>query len=339
MEKKDADIVIYTTGDVENLERILNTLHTTEFPFDFNILIQNHGSQKIVNLNKYPKVERYVWQSKKGNKVLDLCVSPIIIKLDDTMDIFRLNLLACMTTRREDNKVHDLVPKDIDVCVTTYNRKTDLEAILNALNEQKGVDFNVIVNDDGSKELIEPHQFPVLNTYLWAKDIGFTKVARVNESVLMCPSDNILLLDGDAIPVGYNFLQKHVNNLRSMHVSYGRALWFDKMLVCTPANMAFQKKNLIKSYGLYPVVYNGHYGHEDTDVWNEIRYLQLTTVLTDATVKLTSQSYSAENMLVDIKRNHTICKKRWGGWRNFYWRKLEKLRNWYTGKKIDNNTN
>jgi glycosyltransferase involved in cell wall biosynthesis len=259
------------------------------------------------------------------------------------LDLSGLNLLDCIRTKNPFNRClkPTLKPKDIDVCITTYNRKCDLEQTLNEFAKQKGTNFNVLVNDDGSKELLDPYMFSVLDQYMWTKDIGFTKVARVNESVQMCPSELILMLDDDAIPIDNDFLRKHVFYLQEADVTFGRVVHsnFSEPFVRCPANLGFRKEKLLKNYGIYYPEYNGHYGFEDTDLFNEIRYLRLKTIKINAVVKMNSPNYSAETRSFDITRNGKILTKRWNGWRNIYWRAYEKwIRIWETISPVKTNT-
>jgi GT2 family glycosyltransferase len=78
--------------------------------------------------------------------------------------------------------------KTVDICITTYNRNDRLIETLDILSKQTNTDFNLIVNDDGNKTIINPNDHPIITKYIWNKDDGYHRVARFNESVSLCVS-------------------------------------------------------------------------------------------------------------------------------------------------------
>lgn len=94
----------------------------------------------------------------------------------------------------------------VSVVITTYNRSEALIAVLWALTRQTDRNFEVIVADDGSKEI---HRQSILEspvaktlkiTHVWHPDIGFTASRIRNRGVAAAKSQYIVLLDGDCIP-------------------------------------------------------------------------------------------------------------------------------------------
>jgi len=115
--------------------------------------------------------------------------------------------------------------KDIDICITTYNRKERLKLILDSLSKQTNMSFNLIVNDDGSCELINPNDYPIITKYIWNKDSRYNRVARFNESILNCVSPLIIILDDDCVPIGDNFINGHIECLKSADFSKGTVIF------------------------------------------------------------------------------------------------------------------
>jgi glycosyltransferase involved in cell wall biosynthesis len=167
--------------------------------------------------------------------------------------------------------------KDVDIIIVTYNRSTFLQQTLQQLVYQSVSNFNLIVTDDGSKSahIIDPNKFPIISRYLWAKDEGFTKVARLNEAMKMCVSKNIIILDDDCVPQSPHFITNHLESLRDYPISRGiiqfpsdnyanANAWFS----C--ANIGF-RASVLKEIGYYDERYNKHYGHEDQDMGLTLR--------------------------------------------------------------------
>lgn len=163
-------------------------------------------------------------------------------------------------------------PKLVDIVIVTYNRSEFLVQTLQKLSCQSIDNFNLIVTDDGSKSMhmIDPNRFGIINRYLWAKDEGFTKVARLNEAMKMCVSPNLIILDDDCVPQSPHFIATHLHSLEKFPISRGiiqfpsdnfadANAWFS----C--ANIGF-KLDVMKAINYYDERYNGHYGHEDQDM-------------------------------------------------------------------------
>lgn len=159
----------------------------------------------------------------------------------------------------------------VDIIITSYNRENILKQILNMLSQQNFKDFRVIINDDGSKNLINPNEYSFISRYLWCVDRGFTKIERLQESVNLCQSEDVILLDDDCIPVSNDFVQGHVESLAIQPISRGIILFpdgsnSDAWFSC--ANIGF-KLAVLKKVG-FDMRYNFHYGHEDQDMMQEL---------------------------------------------------------------------
>jgi len=156
----------------------------------------------------------------------------------------------------------------IDIIIVTYNRFDLLTELLDKLNNQNIKEFNVIITDDGSSKLINPIEYDFVKMYLWHKNEGCCKVARLNEAFKLCESDYVLCMDDDVIPVYDNWIETHLDNLKRFDVSRGIVefpngggnanTWF------MGSNYALKNKT-IEDIGYYDMNYNGNYGFDDND--------------------------------------------------------------------------
>lgn len=162
----------------------------------------------------------------------------------------------------------------IDIIVVSYNRKQLLIEILEKLKQQTVKDFNVIISDDGSKELINPNLYPFIKKYLWTFDENYHRVARFNEGISYCQTNKVILLDDDTVPSGVHWLEFHCNNLDLYDVSrglikfmdgtYNQGNWF------STTNTGF-RVDKFKSIGCLDINYTGSYGGEDVDIFKTIK--------------------------------------------------------------------
>lgn len=107
-------------------------------------------------------------------------------------------------------------PQDIkiSVIVTTYQRPSALNCVLESLANQLTLPFEVIVADDGSandtKDLITSWQkiasFPVIHT--WQEDLGFRAARARNLSASKSSGNYLVFLDGDCV-VFPDFIDRH----------------------------------------------------------------------------------------------------------------------------------
>jgi glycosyltransferase involved in cell wall biosynthesis len=208
-----------------------------------------------------------------------------------------------------------MIAKDVDICITTYNRNDRLLQILHILSRQTNQHFNLIVNDDGSTQTIDPNQFPIITKYIWNKDQGYNRVGRFNESILLCVSHKIILLDDDCIPCHEHFITEHMKALEQADFSKGTVIFPDG----ATANSWFSTANIglnrsvLHPYGLFYPDYNGHYGYEDMDLGNEIQQRGLSVISNPAAACNTgSQMYlNGDRSPAVIGRNWALYKQRW----------------------------
>jgi len=102
----------------------------------------------------------------------------------------------------------------ISVIVTTYNWTEALYCVLDSLDCQDYLDFEVIIADDGStystRQLIEKFQkrFSHPLHHVWQTDLGFRAAAIRNKAIAKANGNYIVFLDGDCIPSS-TFLSRH----------------------------------------------------------------------------------------------------------------------------------
>lgn len=160
--------------------------------------------------------------------------------------------------------------KSLDICITTYNRNDRLKQTLDILSKQTNMDFNLIINDDGGKSLINPNDYPIITKYIWNKDDGYHRVGRFNESVSLCVSPNVVIMDDDCIPAETTFVQTYIDSLNNHEVVKGKVRFPDGSLAgawFSTANLGI-RLDLIKRMGLFDECYDGYYGFEDHDLGN-----------------------------------------------------------------------
>lgn len=104
---------------------------------------------------------------------------------------------------------------NISVIVSTYNRPDALFCVLNSLNEQASLVFDVVIADDGSssetKELIAKFE-NISNLkiqHIWQEDDGFRAAQIRNKAAAKSKGDYLIFLDGDCV-VFPDFIGKHM---------------------------------------------------------------------------------------------------------------------------------
>lgn len=102
----------------------------------------------------------------------------------------------------------------VSVVITTYNRSDALLAVLEGLARQTDMQFEVVVADDGSKDV---HQQAILKSpvarslkvaHVWHPDVGFTASRIRNRGVTASHGKYIIFLDGDCVPER-DFIARH----------------------------------------------------------------------------------------------------------------------------------
>ena len=207
--------------------------------------------------------------------------------------------------------------KSLDICITTYQRNDRLSQILNVLSQQTNMDFNLIINDDGNSTVINPNDFPIITKYIWNKDDGYHRVARFNESVSLCVSPNLVIMDDDCIPESLNFVQTYIDNLKTNKVVKGLVKFPDGGFASnwfSTANLGL-RLDLIKEIGLFDESYDGYYGFEDDDLGNKFKKHNVVVseggyhTLVNHGVELYANGDRSKNI---IGHNRDVFLRKWG---------------------------
>ena len=102
----------------------------------------------------------------------------------------------------------------ISVIVTTYNRPSTLDKVLDSLNDQTDTNFEIIIADDGStnetRELISKWKIksdiPIIHA--WQEDLGFRAATSRNNGIRHAHGDYLIFIDGDCL-LRSNFVEQH----------------------------------------------------------------------------------------------------------------------------------
>lgn len=159
--------------------------------------------------------------------------------------------------------------KKIDICITTYNRIGNLKKILDILSNQTEKDFNLIINDDGSRDdqIINPNDYPIITKYIWNRDDGYHRVGRFNESIKLSVSPKIIILDDDCIPQSNKFVESYINLLNDYDLVRGNIVFPNGQMAhwFSTANLGLNR-SLYERIGFFDENFDGNYGYEDIDL-------------------------------------------------------------------------
>ena len=106
----------------------------------------------------------------------------------------------------------------ISVIISTYNAEEWLEKVLWGYRVQTFKNFEVVIADDGSKPstkaLIDrfKEDYPVEILHFWHEDEGYRRQKILNEAIVGCSGDYIIMTDGDCIPKS-DFVAVHAKHL------------------------------------------------------------------------------------------------------------------------------
>lgn len=103
---------------------------------------------------------------------------------------------------------------EVSVIIAFYNNIDWLKMILTALNRQTFLDFEVVIADDGSKQIVVDEIEKIKNTYsfpiqhVWHEDKGWRKNIILNKAIVNSVGQYLIFLDGDCIP-HRKFVEEH----------------------------------------------------------------------------------------------------------------------------------
>jgi len=125
---------------------------------------------------------------------------------------------------------------EISVVIAYYDKLSNLELILDALNRQTFTDFEVIIaEDDNNSNTIsflnknkDLYSFPI-NHLNQEEKRGFRKNKMLNKAVRISNGRTLVFIDGDCIP-HKNFLKEYLKNSKPGLILYGRRVLLGKRI-------------------------------------------------------------------------------------------------------------
>lgn len=118
------------------------------------------------------------------------------------------------------------MPK-LSLIISFYNKIDYLKLVFAGVEIQSFKDFEVIIADDGSNEIIVEQiksiikdvNFPV--KHIWQEDKGFRKNRILNRAIIESSADYMVFIDGDCVPHS-EFLREHYLNRKEKVCLTGR---------------------------------------------------------------------------------------------------------------------
>lgn len=100
------------------------------------------------------------------------------------------------------------------IIITTYNRLTALQAVIQSLiAQQYSHEMEILIADDGSTSetltWLRQQKFPFPVLHIWQPDDGFRAAQIRNRAAIKASGDYLIFIDGDCIAPMY-FIQRHV---------------------------------------------------------------------------------------------------------------------------------
>lgn len=204
--------------------------------------------------------------------------------------------------------------------------------LLEKLQQQMLVKFEIILADDGSSPpAIFEH---LVDHYIWRKDDGFHKTELLNRASLLANSDKLLFIDDDCVPYNNYWLAAHVGMLASHDVSIGSIEFFKIDEITgeivekyshivgipgthfTAVNVGIRRE-AFQAIGKFDPIFDGHYGHEDTDLGLRIQSNNLAVGYTSIHGrvghfgKFYGISEDGERNFAVSSRNFDVLQNRW----------------------------
>lgn len=151
----------------------------------------------------------------------------------------------------------------ISVIISFYNKIDRLLLVLAGLQKQTYKNFEVVIADDGSNELVVKKINDIINSYqysikhVWHEDIGWRKNIILNKAVVSSKGDYLIFIDGDCIP-HKRFVEEHFKNRTISKILVGRRVNLsesitrklnpDKVLTRFPGFLFYFKLLVLKAF-------------------------------------------------------------------------------------------
>jgi glycosyltransferase involved in cell wall biosynthesis len=124
----------------------------------------------------------------------------------------------------------------ITVVISYYKALANLKIILQSLNNQSNMNFDVILSEDDSNEetldFLNKHRadysFNIIHNDQ-KEDNGFRKNLMLNRAINTCQTDYMAFIDGDCVPHRH-FVKQYIKNFKKDFFFIGRAAMMSKEL-------------------------------------------------------------------------------------------------------------
>jgi GT2 family glycosyltransferase len=218
----------------------------------------------------------------------------------------------------------------LSVIVATYNRPELLARVCDKLKDQREVQVEVILADDGSN----PKPDVRCDRHLWRMDDGlFHKAWCVNQAVRLATFDCVAFLDDDTVPEKDVWAQTHLATLEDYEIARGpfaMALYDGDKLKSLSSTMygtrrhyyaatnTSMRKSTFMRLGGYDERYDGHYGYEDIDLGLKIAEAEILVGYASMSAFAThlGESYCADGKggldASPTERNKELLYEKWG---------------------------
>ena len=121
----------------------------------------------------------------------------------------------------------------VSLIITTYNRPDALLLVLQSVERQTTIPFNIIIADDGSNnetlEIIKNFQISskLKVIHSWQQNKGFRAARSRNKAIAKSNADYLILIDGDMV-LHPEFVQDHISNSEIGHFIQGARVLLKK---------------------------------------------------------------------------------------------------------------
>jgi len=147
---------------------------------------------------------------------------------------------------------------ELTIIISYYKALDNLKLILQSLNKQTFLNFEVILSeDDFNSETIDfisqnadKYKFPLLHLFQ-QEDNGFRKNEMLNRSILRSGSDKMVFIDGDCVP-HTRFAEVYANYIRDGYIYEGRSVMLGEKIT-----LWSKKNNSIRKLNLFPILFSG----------------------------------------------------------------------------------
>lgn len=122
--------------------------------------------------------------------------------------------------------------KKSTIIISFFNDFETLLPVLASLKKQYNDQFDVIIADDGSTDIVAKEirsiisEYPFKLTHLWQEDYGFGKAKILNRAIVEAENEYLIFIDGDCIPQA-GFVEDHLLHLEAGVCQAGRRVDID----------------------------------------------------------------------------------------------------------------